>query len=404
VLLQDRLPAYISWAQFERNQAQLAANQATGLGPIRSGPSLLSGLILCGRCGLRMAAMYNGSGGRLRYACSQMAVNYGESFCQSLVGQVVEDWVSAQVLRALEPAALEISLRVAADLEDERHHLHRHWQQRVERARYQVERAARQYQAVEPEHRLVACTLERQWEEALAAEVALQADYARFQAEQPAALTAEERAAIQRLTTAIPALWHAPTTTAADRQAIVRHLVERVVVTVQGESERVDAQIHGFGGHGTQTTLIRPVARLDPLSDYPQLTARVTALHAAGQGPTAIAERLNAEGWHPAKRCETFNAAMVGDLETRLGLRTPPPAAVVPHRSPDEWTLAELAHRLDRPQPTLFAWLRRGRRRGRQVPHAARSLWLIQADARELEQLQASRAAARAQRHPDHHH
>jgi hypothetical protein len=384
------------------NQARLAANQATGLGPIRSGPSLLSGLILCGRCGLRMAALYNGSGGRLRYACSQMAVNYGESFCQSLVGQVVEDWVSAQVLRALEPAALEISLHAAADLEAERQHLHHHWQQRLERARYPVERAARQYQAVEPEHRLVARTLERQWEEALAAEVALQADYARFQAEQPAALTAEERAAIQRLATAIPALWHAPTTTAADRQAIVRQLVERVVVTVQGESERVDAQIHWFGGHGTQTTLIRPVARLDQLSDYPQLTARVTALHADGYGPAAIARQLNAEGWHPAKRCETFNAAMVGTLQVRLGLRVPPPTAAIPERQSDEWTLAELAHRLDIPPPTLYAWLRRGRLPGRQVAHATHSIWLIRADAPALEQLRAERTAARAQRHPHH--
>ncbi len=402
VLIQDRLPAYISWAQFERNQAQLAANQTAHLGPVRAGPSLLSGLAICGRCGLRMAAVYTNSGGRLRYDCSRMAVDYGEPRCQSLVGRVLDDWVSTQVLRALEPAALEISLRVATDLEDERQHLHHHWRQRLERARYQVERTARQYQAVEPEHRLVARTLERQWEEALATEVALQADYARFQAEQPPVLTAEEGAAIRRLATDIPTLWHAPTTTAADRQAIIRQLVERVVVTVHGESERVDAQIHWFGGHGTQTTLIRPVARLAQLSDYPQLMARVTVLHAAGQGPTAIAKQLNAEGWHPAKRCETFNAAMVGDLETRLGLRTPPPAAVVPHRGADEWTLAELAHRLDMPQPTLFAWLRRGRLRGRQVPHAARSLWLIQADARDLAQLQAWRAAARAARHPDH--
>lgn len=331
-----------------------------------------------------------------------MAVDYGEPRCQSLVGQVLDDWASAQVLRALEPAALEISLRVAADLEGERQHLHQHWRQRLERARYQVERAARQYRAVEPEHRLVARTLERQWEEALATEAALQADYARFQAEQPPVLTADERAAIRRLATDIPTLWHASTTTAADRQAIVRQLVERVVVTVQGESERVDAQIHWFGGHGTQTTLIRPVARLDQLSYYPQLTARVTVLHAAGHGPTAIAKQLNAEGWHPAKRCETFNAAMVGDLQVRLGLRSPPPAAVVPHRGPDEWTLAELAHHLDMPQPTLFAWLRRGRLRGRQVPHAARSLWLIQADARDLAQLQTWRAAARVARHPDH--
>jgi DNA invertase Pin-like site-specific DNA recombinase len=248
VLLQDRLPAYISWAQFERNQAQLAANQTAHLGPVRAGPSLLSGLAICGRCGLRMTAVYTNSGGRLRYDCSRMAVDYGEPRCQSLVGQVLDDWASAQVLRALEPAALEISLRVAADLEGERQHLRQHWRQRLERARYQVERAARQYQAVEPEHRLVARTLERQWEEALATEAALQADYARFQAEQPPVLTADERATIRRLATDIPTLWHASTTTAADRQAIVRQLVERVVVTVQGESERVDAQIHWFGG------------------------------------------------------------------------------------------------------------------------------------------------------------
>ena len=143
---------------------------------------MLSGLVICGRCGLRMAAAYNNSGGRLRYDCSRMAVDYGEPRCQSLVGHGLDEWVSAQVLRALEPAALEISLRVADDLEAERRHLHRHWQQRLERAQYQVERAARQYQAVEPEHRLVARTLERQWEEALAAEAALRADHARFQA------------------------------------------------------------------------------------------------------------------------------------------------------------------------------------------------------------------------------
>lgn len=246
----------------------------------------------------------------------------------------------------------------------------------------------------------MARTLERQWEEALAAEATLQADYARFQAERPPVLTLEEQAAIRRLATDIPALWQAPTTTVADRQAIVRHLVERVVVTVRGECEQVDVQLHWFGVHGTQTTLIRPVARLDQLSYYPQLAARVTALHADGHDPAAIARQLNAEGWHPAKRCETFNAAMVGDLQVRLGLRSPPPAAVL-HHGPNEWTLAELAHRLDMPQPTLFAWLRRGRLRGRQVPHAARSLWLIQADAQDLAQLQAWRAAARAKRHPD---
>jgi DNA invertase Pin-like site-specific DNA recombinase len=401
VLLKDRLPAYISWAQFERNRRQLEANTAQGLGAIRYGPSLLAGLVICGRCGLRMAPRYHNSGRHLRYECNAMALNYGETRCQSLVGKVLDEVVAAQVLRALEPAALEISLQVAEDVEAERAQLHRHWQQRLERAHYQVERAARQYQAVEPEHRLVARTLERQWEAALAAEAALQADYDRFLSQQPATLSAQERAAIQRLASDIPALWRAPTTTAADRQAIIRQLVERVIVTVRGESEQVDVHIHWLGGQGTQAILTRPVARLDQLSYYPPLMARVAALHAEGHQPMAIARILNTEAWRPAKRCETFNSAMVQSLLARLGLRRPrrTPASEV-SRQADEWTLAELSHRLDRPQPTLYRWLCRGVLKARQVTRQGHPLWLIQADAAELERLQARRVATGNERWP----
>lgn len=396
VLLKERLPAYISWAQFERNLRQLEANSAQGMGAIRHGPALLSGLVICGRCGLRMAPLYRNNGHSLRYECNRMAIDYGEARCQSLVGAVLDAWVAEQVLRALEPAALEISLQVAEDVETERQQRHRHWQQRLERAQYQVERAARQYQAVEPEHRLVARTLERPWEEALAAEVALKADYERFLSEQPATLSAEERAAIRRLASDIPALWRAPTTTAADRQAIIRQVVERVIVTVLGESEQVEVQVHWLGGHGTHAPLSRPVARLDQLSYYPQLMTRVAALHSEGHQATAIARLLNAEGWRPAKRCETFNGAMVQSLLVRLGRRTPhrtPATAVL--READEWTLAELSHRLDMPPPTLYRWLRRGLLNARQITQQSHPLWLIWADAAELERLQSRRAAAR---------
>lgn len=88
---------------------------------------------------------------------------------------------------------------------------------------------------------------------------------------------------------------------------------------------------------------------------------------------------------------------MVGDLETRLGLRTSAPITFS-HRRSDEWTLAELAHRLDRPQPTLFAWLQRGQLQGRQVPYGTRYFWLIQANEHALEQLQAKRTAAQTRR------
>jgi DNA invertase Pin-like site-specific DNA recombinase len=401
VLLKDRLPAYISWERFEQNLEQFRRNQNAILGVARRGPALLSGLVICGRCGLRMSVQYNNGGQRLRYSCNRMAVDYAEPFCQSLVGAPLDECVSRLVLQALEPAALEISLRVSEDIETERQQLHRHWQQRLERARYGAERAARQYHAVEPENRLVARTLEQQWEQALSDETALQADYARFQAEQPPLLSSKERAAIRQLAQDIPALWNASSTTNADRQAIIRQLVERVIITVQGDSEKVDVQVHWIGGHGTQTTLVRPVARFDQLSYYSELMARIAQLHRRGLTGAAIAEVLNKEGWRPAKRCERFNGSIVGTLLQRQGLRTVQrsPTALADRRA-DELTFSELSHRLNIPQPTLYVWLRKGRLQGRRVVSNAHPLWLIEADGAELKRLQEFRDRPRTWQRP----
>jgi hypothetical protein len=322
-----------------------------------------------------------------------MAVDYGEPRCQSLSGRVLDDFVAAQVLRALQPAALEISMRVAQEVEAERAQQHQHWQQRLERAHYEAERAARQYHAVEPENRLVARTLEHQWEEALNAEAALNADFAALLREQPACLSTEQQEAIRRLATDIPALWHAATTTASERQTIVRQLMERVIVTVQGESERVDIQIHWKGGHATAATITRPVARLDQLSYYPQLAARVVTLHGQGHTNAAIAQLLNDEGWRPAKRCQCFNASMVNEMRVRLGLRTRQctPGTTV-RRLANEWTLGELAHQLDMPLPTLYNWLRRGQFKARKVMSQSHRLWLVQTTEEDLQRLRSLRA------------
>ena len=397
VLLPDRIPAYISWEQFERNRRQLEANTQAGLGVIRYGPSLLSGLVVCGRCGLRMASAYNNNGAGLRYSCAREMVDYGGAICQSLTGAPLDAWISALVLEALEPAALEVSLEVAADVEAQRQRLHQHWAKRLERAGYEVDRAARQYHAVEPENRLVARTLERQWE-ALASDEQLKADYRRFLASQPITLSASEREAIRRLANDLPALWHAETTTAADRQAIIRQLVERVVVTVQGESEHVDLEVHWIGGHRTQTRRRRPVARLDQLSYYPALLARAAALHQQGLRRGAIAEVLNAEGWRPAKRRQTFTADMVRSLLVRQGLSASKVRPRSVTREADEWTLPALAYTLEMPHPTLYAWLRKGHLRAR---HDQRSgQWVIRANASELQRLRALRQAPRTWKRP----
>jgi len=394
VLLKDRLPAYISWAQYEHNLRQLAANTAQAGGVVRRGPSLLSGRIVCGRCGLTMATQYNNSGDGLRYVCCRAAVDYGAPLCQSLTGAPLDALITRLVLAALAPAALEISLQVAEDLEAERSRHHSEWQQRLERARYEAERTERQYQAVEPENRLVARTLEQHWEAALAAEEQLKADYARFLSTQPHALSAAERARIRQLAADIPALWQAATTTPAERQAIVRQLIERVIVTVINDSERVSVEVQWVGGHRTRTAITRPVARLEQLSYYPELMARVLSLHQAGLHCPAIAEQLNAEGWRPAKRRETFNGPMVATLLARQGLS----AGSAQQRAgvdcePDEWPLTGLARRLDMPTVTLFSWLQKGWVQARQVAHAGHRQWLVWADAAEIERLQARRQA-----------
>lgn len=292
---------------------------AQGLGVARNGPSLLSGLLLCGRCGRCMSTQYSDNGRGLRYACNRLRVDYGGPGCQSLSGKTLDELITGLVLQALQPAAVELSFNVTEDIEAERATLKTHWDHRVERARYEVERAFRQYNAVEPENRLVARQLERQWEEALHAEAELKVEYERFLSRQPVSLSVEERDTIRQLAGNMPALWHAPTTTPSERQAIVRLVIERVKVSVQGETEQVEVEVEWTGAHYTRTTLIRPVARLEQLRDYPELLQRVAELFDEHRASGDIARILNAEGWRPPKRRNTFNASMVGTLLSRQG-------------------------------------------------------------------------------------
>ena len=117
VLHRGARPAYIDWDTFERNQEQMAANRARHTGLPRGGPALLGGLVACGLCGRRMCVTYNDDGREARYACNQMATTYGAPQCQSISARPVDEHVSALMLEALSPSAIEVSLQVAEDLE-----------------------------------------------------------------------------------------------------------------------------------------------------------------------------------------------------------------------------------------------------------------------------------------------
>jgi DNA invertase Pin-like site-specific DNA recombinase len=394
VFLPDRVPAYITREQFERNQTQLSANRTNHLGPVRAGSALLSGLLVCGQCGLRMVALYNNDGYTARYACSGHSSSYGGPFCQSLKAAPVDAQITALILQALQPAALEASLAIAADLQAERAALEKQWHLRLERAQYQVDQARRRYASTEPENRLVARTLERDWEVALAEQVRLAEDYERFKRERPQSPNPAELAAIRQLTSDLPALWQAQTTTNEERQTIVRLLIERALVSVVDGSEQVRLECHWHGGNRTVHTLVRPVKRMKTLSTYTALVTRAAELHGAGNSCATIATILNQEAWRPPKRRDTFNEPMVRRLLTTAGIieiRTRRYRTITDRR-PNEWTIRELAEELGVPQPTLYNWVQKGRLPSRHITTAAGSAKLITADPATIAELKTIRA------------
>jgi DNA invertase Pin-like site-specific DNA recombinase len=384
VLLKDHLPAYITWEQFLKNRERIKQNQNTSdtLGVPRAGAALLSGVLVCGQCGRHMQPSYPAGGAH--YACNRFYLEARGQHCYGLSARVVDEFVAQQVLRALEPAALELSVKASADVERERHRLEKHWQQRLQRARYDADLAERRYQAVDPENRLVAASLEKRWEELLAQHQQLQEEYDRFARETPHRFTDAERARITTLASDIPALWHAAGTSNADRKAIIRCLVERVTVLVRGDCELVDVTIRWAGGYESQHEIVRPVATYAQLSDFERLLDRVAELRAAGHIAPEIAAALNAEGFHPPKADGQFTTPIVYQLLKRRAL-------VGNERSHDEllgeheWWLTDLARELKMSHLKLRDWATRGWLHSRRTPLQRR--WVLWADRDELRRL-----------------
>ncbi|MBD9453665.1 recombinase family protein [Rhizobium sp. RHZ02] len=378
VLHQNALPAYIDWKTYEQNQDQMAKNRTRYPGVPRGGAALLSGLVSCGVCGRKMVTGYNDDGREARYSCSWEATTYGGRHCQSISARPVDARVSALVLEAVSPSAIDVSLQVAEDIELERQQIHDGWKQRLERADYEVALARRRYEAVDPDNRLVARTLEKDWETALAKRQTFVDDHQRTLSKQPERLTEEEKEVIRHLAEDVPSLWTAESTSALDRQTIARIMLDRVVIQVFGETERAEIKCHWAGGIITTHPIIRTVRRFEQLEHHDEILARITALRDQGATAQQIADNLNAQGWSPAKKSR-FDALIVQKLLVRKGLGKKRPiwSGHIPRRNDDEVTLQELSEKLGIHRQTAYGWLRRGKLRGRIVEVGTQRIWLV---------------------------
>lgn len=390
VLIRDRLPAYITWDHYLKNLERLKQNRTGSetLGAPRDGVALLPGLITCGTCGRRMQVSYR-TKHKAYYSCARHLIEATEQTCYGMKADVIDTLVSRQVLRALEPAALELSLQARHDVERDRERLAKHWQQRLQRARYDAELAERRYQAVDPENRLVAASLEKRWEETLREERQLNDEHDRFARETPPGLSKDELARITVLASDLPTLWHAPGTTNADRQEVIRCLVDRVIVHVERDSEHVNATIQWSGGYVSHHEVVRPVATYAQLRDGDRLMERVVELRRDGGTAATIAATLNVEGFSPPKRRGPFTKPVVWQLLVRRGLIGNERTHGDP-LGPDEWWLVDLACALQTSPLKLRDWIVRGWVTARQTP--VQGYWIAWADEAELQRLRELRA------------
>ncbi len=231
-------------------------------------------------CGWHFADYQSISCGR--YACSRRRIATADEVCGGLSARVLDEVVTRQVLQALSPAALELSLCAAEHTSQQRRRQGEQLRQNLDRATYETERAERQYQAVEPANRLVARTLEERWETTLQQQRAAQDAYDRFHREKPIELTAAERRSLEELSGEIPSLWHAPSTTSRERKEVVRCLIERVDITMSATDQQADVAIGWAGGFESRQRFRRPVGDYARLDDLEKLMTRLGELRRAG--------------------------------------------------------------------------------------------------------------------------
>jgi len=260
VLIRDHHDGYISWDDYEHNQRTINGNANMKgemvPGSVRNGGGLLVGLLRCGHCGRKLKVQHNGLRGVARYLCNDAAVNHGRrTKCIAFGNMRIDAAVSAEVLSLIAPLGLEAALQAIADRERDGTQRLRQIELTLEQARYEAARSHRQYDAVDPENRLVAGDLERCWNERLAEVARLEEEIRVVREDLPAAIVETERAEILALGTDVARLWNQPAASIAIRKRILRTVLEEIIVTVA--PGQLLLKMHWKGGDHTTLEVVK---------------------------------------------------------------------------------------------------------------------------------------------------
>jgi DNA invertase Pin-like site-specific DNA recombinase len=372
VLIPNHHPGFIDWGTFEMNQARLASNCHPGpeqaAGAVREGSALLQGLATCGRCGRHLRVFYQGKHATPGYYCANsQAFNGRGIWCLRVGGVRVDRAVVEIFLDAISPAGVEAAI-AAQDLgEAQDQAALKQFRLQVERARYEAERAERRFRSVEPENRLVARTLETEWEHKLQDQRAAEGELARKEHEQRLQLTEMQREQIRALGSDLKRVWDATTTTDRDRKELLRSLLEEVKIDVLPEESKAHLVLRWKTSAVSEVDVIWRVPRAATVrtdEDTIELLRRLAVHHP----DTVIAGVLNRQGRKTA-RGESFTANRVASLRSHWKI----PCYQAPTIPPEGelLTVQAAAHQLGVAASTLLRWLNDGFIGGEQVTPGA---------------------------------
>lgn len=318
VVIWEAFEGYISRAEYEANQATLSRTlqQQAHTGRRQDGIALLSGIVLCGRCGHRMYVDYSGPEHQhVSYVCCQQQRHYATPTCQRVPGRAVDQVVAAAVLAVLTPAQIELSLAVVEEMARQQTQLRQQWELRLEGARYAVRVAQRRYEQVDPDNRLVARTLEQAWETRLREMEQVEAEFAHQQNLTPFTLTEAQRQQVRQLAQDLPAVWQAPTTLPAERKQLLQLLVADVTLTRRETDVLIQIRWH-TNEVDTYTAVLPRLGAPRLVQAVVERVRTLSGTHTDGQ----IAALLNQEASQTALD-RPFTARGIEALRRRHGIR-----------------------------------------------------------------------------------